>query len=62
MTALDFAKKMGEFMMNMDVYSAHYLLLAEFARLGKAKDYLRMQKVTGIGMDVINTEDLAGLK
>jgi len=55
LTKLRYMKSMGEFMMNMDALTTHYKLqnLFKFTRQ-KPEDYLRLQTVTGTGMDKVD--------
>ena len=51
-----------EFTMNMDVYTAHnYLLNLYNYVFKKPEDYIRLQKVTSIGMDKVDKESIDGL-
>mmetsp|Transcript_1320 Transcript_1320/g.1698 ORF Transcript_1320/g.1698 Transcript_1320/m.1698 type:complete len:135 (-) Transcript_1320:19-423(-) len=57
-TKLDFMSKMGEFMMNMDTYSADNYLQWNMPE----GSYLRMQTTSDIGMDKIDPASIEGLK
>jgi len=49
-------------MMNMETYSSHYMMLNLFReKLGKPKDYLRLQKTSKVGMDKIDPESIRQL-
>jgi len=50
-------EKMGEFMMNMDTYSAHYYLKWNMP----TDRYLRMQTTSNIGMDKVDQASIDGL-
>ena len=57
-----YIKNMGEFMMNMDTYTADWYLQNQFKLLGQEDDYLRMQTNSAIGMDKVDKENIDGLK
>ena len=48
-------------MMNMDVYTAHNLLLAMFKAMGNPEAYIRAQTISNIGMDKVDKESIDGL-
>lgn len=60
MNVVSFISKMGEFMMNMDAYSASAYL--QHFMPNSAKNYIRMQTTSDIGMDVVDKESINGLK
>ena len=65
MNIFDYVSKMGEFMMNMDTYTADNWLkqyMNHDHSAVKNKDYLRLQTVSTIGMDKIDAVSIAGLK
>ena len=61
-TKLAMLKKLGEFMMNMDTYSADYYLFNEFNDKGESDKYLRLQKTSNVGMDKIDKKNIDQLK
>ena len=58
MTKVAYMSMMGEFMMNIDTYTADNILKH---RMPEDK-YLRMQIVSDIGMDKVDPKSIAGLK
>ena len=60
MNVISFVKKLGEFMMNMDAYSADRAL--SFAIEDAENNYVRLQTTSKIGMDNIKPEAIQGLK
>ncbi len=58
MTKVTWLKKMGEFMMNMDTYTAD-----NYLKWSMPEDrYLRLQTTSNIGMDKIDKKSIDGLK
>ena len=60
MNIISFVKKLGEFMMNMDAYTADHAL--KLAINDAENNYLRLQTTSKIGMDNIKPEAIQGLK
>lgn len=60
MNVVSFIAKMGEFMMNMDAYSASSYL-ENFMPLASTH-YIRMQTTSDIGMDVVDKKSMDALK
>lgn len=58
MNKVAYMSMMGEFMMNVDTYTAHHRLKNQMPE----DDYLRMQIVSNIGMDKIDPKSITGLK
>ena len=54
----DFLKNIGEFMMNIDTYTAHYVTMHEISLNTSPSDYLRLQMVSGLGMDKVSAKDV----
>mmetsp|Transcript_4126 Transcript_4126/g.6982 ORF Transcript_4126/g.6982 Transcript_4126/m.6982 type:complete len:291 (-) Transcript_4126:43-915(-) len=59
-TKLSYIQKMGEFMMNIDTYTAHSFMANNIE--DPANRYLRLQTVSNIGMDKIDKKSIDGLK
>ena len=58
----DQLSKIGETMMNMDSYTAHWYLKNEYTHVEKEpEDYLRCQTSSNIGMDKVDKKSIEGL-
>lgn len=49
-------------MMNIDTYTAHYVTMYEISERTSPSDYLRLQMVSGLGMDKVSAKDVQNLK
>lgn len=58
LTKLAALRKLGEFMLNMDTYSADFYLFNEFNDNKEGDKYLRMQATSNVGMDKIDKKNI----
>ena len=58
----DYYMNIGEFMMNFETYTAHYVTMYEISSMTSSSDYLRLTTTSDLAMDKVSPKDVKNLK